>query len=244
MTNIDKDAALARIRSNIEAYRYHLYVVRGAQCPRLAYTIGVSEMRGAELILAGAAIYSNDEVRRVIDAFVSSGDAARLGAEPTEVDSLGTFSLREVHGSWARVLILGAVDYYKSVDIPAIQIVPDKDHWTIDVPDLSRPHSPQSEPVWRWLTEPWEYTVPEGSTAITNLDALRGQRVTEAARWELDEWELFAGAGPDVSEEDSRRVGLGTLLAADPSLRPVTALAVGKALWRGSTDLQWQDWGK
>jgi hypothetical protein len=67
---------------------------------------------------------------------------------------------------------------------------------------------------------------------MTNLDALRGAPITEACRWEEDEWEMFAGAGPDVAEEDARLVPLGCLLASDPSLAAVVDLEVGKGLWR------------
>ena len=65
------------------------------------------------------------------------------------------------------------------------------------------------------------------SHAATDLDALRGSPVTEACRWEEDYWELFAGAGPDVPNVEKRVVGLGMLLAADPSLAPILDLKVG-----------------
>ncbi len=41
-------------------------------------------------------------------------------------------------------------------------------------------------------------------------------------RWEKDEWEIFAGAGPDITEPERRVVPLGVLLAADPSLVPLS----------------------
>lgn len=246
MTDVTRDVMLERIRSNIARFGHHVYMVAGKQSPRFAYTIGVSPVKGAELVLAGATIYSNEEVKQVIDA-IASNEAANMGGRQlmkVNALNLGVFSLREVDGSWAPILIRGALDYYGRTDVPALQIVPDEDHWTIDIPDLSRPWSKESEPAWRWLTEPWEYGVSDRSVAVTNLDALRGKLVTEAVRWEVNQWELFAGAGPDVPRDDIREVPLGTLLAADPSLNAVVTLEVGKGLWRDPADLIWHNWGK
>lgn len=139
--------------------------------------------------------------------------------------------------------MLGVFDYYQTRDIPAIQIVPDKDHRTIDVPDMSAPWNALAEPVWQWLKEPWIFPVPKESTATTNLAALRGERITEATRWEEDEWEAFAGAGPDVTEEEMRVVALGTLVAADKSLEPIVHLAIGEGLWRDpEAGSEWHPW--
>jgi hypothetical protein len=89
--------------------------------------------------------------------------------------------------------------------------------------------------------EPWSYPVPSKSVAGTNLAALRGERITEAMRWEEDEWELYAGAGPDVAKEAMRVVPLGTLLAADMSLEAVVSLRIGEGLWRDA-DSAWHSW--
>lgn len=73
--------------------------------------------------------------------------------------------------------------------------------------------------------------------------ALRGAPITEAARWEPDQWELFAGPGPDVRKEDVRAIPLGTLIGVDPSLDEVVRMDVGRALWRDVDDLKkWQIW--
>ena len=98
-------------------------------------------------------------------------------------------------------------------------------------------------PAWRWLREPWTYPVPDDSTAVTNLAALRGERITEASRWEVDEWEMFAGAGPDVPQDEMRVVPIGTLVAADESLAPVVHLAVGEGLCRDpEPGSEWHPW--
>ena len=155
---------------------------------------------------------------------------------------LGVFTLRNVHVSWAAMLVIGACDYYGRTDVEVLQIVPDREHRTIDVPDLSRPYSVESEPVWRWLTETWSYDIPERSVGVTNLRALQGDPVTEVVRWESDTWELFAGPGTAVTSSDVRRVPLGTLLAADRTLEPATTLGIGEGIWREPGDWTWQEW--
>jgi hypothetical protein len=240
ITEEQRRRALNDIRENIARSGQHIYMVMGDTTPRFAYTIGVSESVGVELILAGAVFYMRDDVPKIIHSTVAHLRAAR-DREPVEVAGLGSFTLRNVDSSWARELMLGVFDYYQKKDIPALQIVPDQDHWTIDVPNMSIPWSVAEEPVWKWLREPWTYPVREDSTAITDLAALRGDRVTEACRWEEDEWELFAGAGPDVPKDEMRMVALGTLLAADPSLERVVSLTIGTGLWRDDGS-DWHPW--
>ena len=139
--------------------------------------------------------------------------------------------------------LLGALDYYKVGFINTLQIVPDKEHWTIDVPDLSRPFDAEDQPVWRWLNQDWLLPVPAESSAVTNLDALRGQVLTEVARWEPDQWEMFAGAGPDVVSEDIRVVPLCVLVGNDDSLHKiVSTLGVGEAVWRDAEEKVWHPW--
>jgi hypothetical protein len=62
-------------------------------------------------------------------------------------------------------------------------------------------------------------------------------------RWDEENWELFAGAGPDVSKDELRVVPLGTLVAADPSLVAVINLEVGAGLWRDDIS-GWHPWAK
>jgi len=64
-------------------------------------------------------------------------------------------------------------------------------------------------------------------------------------RWDENEWEMFAGPGPDVTKEDIRLVALGTLVAADKTLLPVVNLAIEEGLWRDADpDSEWHPWGK
>jgi hypothetical protein len=243
MADYNKSSMLEAIRANISKYGHHITLVAGGSVPRFAYTIGISPIIGAELVFAGGTFYSVEEVKQIIN-----GIAENLVATSTPdhsivvIDELGSFSLRQADLSWSGALMLGAFDFYQSRDIPSFQIVPDNAHWTLDIPDPTRPWSAKSEPVWQWLHEPWEYSISPQSMAITNLDALRGERITEASRWEDDEWELFAGAGPDVPRSEIRVVPLATLIALDPSLEAVTSLKVGKSLWRDTSDFMWRPW--
>jgi len=194
-TEAQKRRALEDIRENIARSGLHVYMVISDTSPRFAYTIGLSESVGAELILAGAVFYMKDDVLQIIKAIASDLKAAHE-RRTFEVTGQGSFSLRQAHSSWVAEFILGAFDYYQKRDIPALQIVPDEAHWTLDIPDMTAPWSPTGEPVWRWLREPWTFPVPKNSTATTDLAALQGEPVTEAARWEQDYWELFAGCVP------------------------------------------------
>jgi hypothetical protein len=239
-----RKAALEQIREHIVRKGHHVYVVVGSVIPRYAYTIGVSESSGAELILAGASFYGHDEVVEIINDIVAQLKAER-GREKFEVIDCGSFTLCKAHHSWATEFMLGAFDYYQNRDIPGLQIVPDKAHWTMDVPDISAPWNASTAPVWRWLKEPWTFPVPEDSRAVTNLAGLRGERITEVVRWEEDEWEMFAGAGPDVPKDEMRVVGLGSLVASDKSLEPVVHLGIGEGLWRDpDPNSEWHPWRK
>ena len=241
----NKEAAIERIRKNISTHGHHVYLVVGAACPRFAYTIGLSPSIGYELILAGAAFYTADEMSLVLNNI-----AAQLRRIPEshtsrfELESKGVFTLGEVDDSWASKMLLRVFDYYKVSKVRARQVIPDTSHSTIDVPNLSEPWNEASEPVWRWFEKPWEYPASKQSQAVTNLEALKGKRITEAVRWEENEWELFAGAGCDVKEEDIRVVPLGVLLGADQSLEDVLGLEVGKGIWRDANELKWQQWRK
>lgn len=239
-TEAERRRALEDIRENIARSGLHVYVVISDVTPRFAYTIGLSESVGAELILAGAVFYMKDEVLQIIEAIASELKTAHA-RRTFEVTGQGSFSLRQVHSTWAAEFLLGGFDYYQKRDIRALQIVPDEAHWTLDVPDMTAPWSATEEPVWRWLREPWTFPVPKDSTAVTDLAALQGKPVTEAARWEEDYWELFAGCGPDVPKDEQRVVALGTLVAADPSLAAVMNLEVGAALWRDGHS-EWYPW--
>jgi len=236
--------ALERIQQNIARHGHHVYVVTGAPIPHFTYTIGLHRRLGAEFVMAGAYYYSSDEAARIMNEIATRPKVAdHFESSQFEIAPYGRFSIRLVDPTWVIRLMLGALDYYQVTEIRTFQVLPDKNHWTVDIPDLARPWSPNAAPAWRWLDEPWTYPIPSKSVAATNIGALRGERVTEAMRWEDDEWELFAGAGPDVPRDEIRVVPIGILLAADDSLSPVVNLRVGSGLWRDAIS-EWRPWDR
>ena len=84
----------------------------------------------------------------IADAGIGRED---IGRRSFEVPSLGTFVLGDVHESWSEMLLLGAFDFYNSKDIRALHIIPDREHWTIDIPDMSQPWSIERASAWQWL---------------------------------------------------------------------------------------------
>lgn len=244
MSSPAREQALARIRANVERFGRHIYAVSGGQSPRFVYTIGVSPAAGVELVLAGGAHFTATEAGRILNALGARDPGELIEGAAFDLGELGRFSLGPVASAWVDELLLGACDFYGEPALRALQVLPEAARRTVDVPDLSRPFAPDLEPVWRYLFEPWDHPVSDRVEAVTDLAALRGEPVTEAARWEEDQWELFAGAGPDVPPEDVRVVPLGVLLGADPSLAPVLALALGEALRREGRDDPWQRWGR
>jgi hypothetical protein len=238
-----ESTVVASIRAGIQRFGYYVMAVQGGEVPKFAYTIGLDQTTKTELILAGGAALSLEQVKGVIDdavamhrrGGVTPGQEVRLG-------DAGAFDVGPVHLSWSSQLLKAAHQHHRCVDQVVFQLSPKGKLSTIDIPDLSVPWSPRHEPVWRWLTEPWDLPVGPSSVAMTNLDALRGEPITEVARWEDGYWEMIAGRGTDVAAADTRVVPLATLIGADQSLRAAADLDVGQALWRrpGEAWHQWQ----
>jgi hypothetical protein len=231
---------LEQIGAHIASHGNHVTLVRQGQVPRFAYTVGRTGAGAPELLLAGAVALSADQVIRALN---HAARAAPAAGATLEVPGAGAFAVRPVDPSWSDRMILGALDYYERDTLPALQLVPEGEASTYDVPDASRPWDPDREPVWRRLDSSSDPELPVTWTAVVDLDALRGKPVSEAARWEEDDWELFSGPGPDFGQDDIRIVPLGLLLAYDPSLEPVAQLRVGEALWRDPPG-PWQPWSR
>jgi hypothetical protein len=199
----DRRQFLDLIQSNIDKFGYHVTIVNSKIEPRYAYTIGLNSSFKFELIFAGGIYYFQEELFQILNGIV---EALKLnkninGIQNIEVGSLGVFSLAKVDLSWSKLMMLGVFDYYKISDINVFQIIPDANHYTLDIPNMSNEWRPAAEPIWQWLTREWDYAVPEDSTVTTNIKALLGDAITEVMRWENDEWEIFAGAGPDVKKK-------------------------------------------
>lgn len=234
----DRAEVVKEIADNIARFGCHIYLVAAKDTPRFAYSIGLSQSLGHELILAGAIYYSDAAAAEIINAIARLLRDETVGEE-LELDGLGRFRVQAVDESWVHKLMLGAVDLYG--DVSARQITPIGPCWTADTPDLSRAYSAHDFPAWEDVQEDHP-EIPTTAAVITNLDALRGASVTEAARWESGLWEMFAGPGPDVSPEDVRKLPIRTMAAIDPSLEPVLKLEVGEALWRESGTAAWREW--
>lgn len=234
-----RSEARERIAQNILTHGHHVYIVSGGPTPRWAYTIGLSPDAGFELVLAGGTVFLKDDVLGIL-ARLASHTARRDRTTSFVLPRWGAFRLGPVCRAWSERLLLGANDYYRTV-VEALQVVPDQSHRTIDVPDLSRPLTRNAVTPWRWLDEPWPYEISKTSEAMTNLETLMGGRVTEAARWEEDYWEVFSGSGEEVNRDDARLVPMGTLLGADPSLEAIARLEIGEALRREPPG-DWETW--
>ncbi|MEO1253297.1 MAG: DUF4262 domain-containing protein [Bacteroidota bacterium] len=239
----DKKTGLELIESNVETYGYHVYLVSSKTEPRYAYTIGLNDKLGIELIFAGGIFYLKEDLYRIFDSIIRElkRDQNIEGLSVTD-RRLGTFTLSKVHDTWSQEMLLGAYDYYQTEDIAAYQIKPDMEHTTLDIPDMSVDRKQSINAVWKWLDHDWDLPVPKNSTATTNLDALMGKPITEVMRWEVDEWEMFAGSGPDILKEDMRVVPVGTILGIDASLSKALSLEVGKGIWRESATTEWNNW--
>ena len=241
----EKHQFLELIRSHIDEYGYHVTTVSSMTDPRYVYTIGLSELFDFELIFAGGIIYLKDELSLIFEIIIEELKKGKIISDHLKIniDRLGAFSLTKVDVSWSKLMMLGVFDYYKLSNIIAFQIVPDSNHFTLDIPDMVKEWNASSEPVWRWLVNEWNYPIPKNSTVITNIKALLGESITEITRWENDEWEMFTGSGSVVQKEDMRVVALATILAIDESILPAISLEIGKGLWRDSAYSDWNNWG-
>ena len=233
-----------KINSNINAFGYHITIVSGGQEPRYAYSIGLTAKFDFELIFAGALYYFEKDIYTIFRSIINElSNVDNTLQKSIKVSGLGSFKLLEVHPSWSEKTMLGVFDYYNLDNIKAYQIIPSKDFYTLDIPKMSSIYDKKLEPVWKWLEDDWEYKISDKITIVTNLDALKGEPITQVMRWEEDEWEMFAGSNEDLSEKDIRIVPIGNLLASDKSLQQALDLEIGKGLWRENEGDEWNDWG-
>jgi len=240
---MNKEQFLEKIQLNIERFGFHVTLVSSHTSPRYIYTIGLTEKFNFELIFAGGIYYLKKQAFEIIDKIVAEV-IKRDGTffETVDLADLGTFSIGHVDRSWSTLLMLGVYDYYKLQDANAFQIIPDSDHSTLDVPDMSNMFDADQEPIWQWEMKQWDINVPENSTVGTTLNILMGAPITELTRWEEDYWEMFSDEGPDKAEAKRRFVSIGTILAIDPTIKPALNLPLEKGLIRDSKDDEWVNW--
>lgn len=234
---------LKEIKFNIETFGHHISIVSGGAEPRYAYTIGLAKTHNIELIIAGCAYYLKDDIHIIINKIAEQITCSEDLEKVFSIASLGNFKLQKVDTSWSNITMLGVVDY-SNLDVlkNAYQIVPDKNHYTLDIPNMSKEWNGDLEPAWKWLRNDWEYNISSSTTVVTNLDALKGETITEVMRWESEEWEMFAGSGPDVEQEQVRVVPIGLLFSIDNTLQKSLSLDIGKGMWRKGKGSEWNDW--
>lgn len=240
---MEKEQYKRKIRSNIEIFGCHISLVTSSTTPRFIYTIGLLEKYNFEFIFAGGIYYLKNDAFAIVDKIVAEV-VKRNGAffEKLDLGQLGIFSINHVDHTWSKILMLGVYDYYNLKVVHAFQIIPDKEHLTLDVPDMSRAFDINLEPVWQWEQKEWDLNVPEKSTVVTNIEVLMGTPITELARWEEDYWEMFSEPGPDVPDTRKRIVSIGTIMAIDPTIKPALVLPLEKGLIRENADDDWSDW--
>jgi len=238
----ERQEFLKLIRKNVEKYGYHITFVNGGQNPHFAYTIGLYEKLGFELVIAGGyiSVQVNEEIFSGILSGLNSGLNTSSVFEVSDGVSGEAFMLLEMHSTWKESMILGVFDYYNNNNIKAFQILPTKVK-PIDVPVMSNSWD-KEDPIWCWLKKEWKEDIPISSYVVTNLGFLQGETITEIMRWEDDFWEMFAGAAPDVPDEDVRILPISTMLAIDKSLKPAVELSIGSGLWRENKQSKWEVW--
>ena len=240
----NKSDFLEEVKSNIINYGHHISIVKNGVCPRFGYSIGALEKIGFEVIFAGGLFYKNDEASMIIDNVIRKMNYDSNWQElKIEIDTLGIFVLSKAHHSWSKLLAIGVYDFYKKNDIEVLQILPDKEHYTIEIPNLSCQFNASKQPIWQWLVNEWSYPIPKDVMVVTNLDVLLGKPITEIMRWEEYEWEMFFGNGNDSHEEDLRIIPIGILLGFDYTVIKALNLKIGKGLWRSEESAEWNDWG-
>jgi len=239
MSNRDKYIEL--IESNIKAYGHHVYIIKSdGSLPRFGYTIGLSKTIGYELVLAGALLYSDEEVKIVLDEIHT---ILKDNSSFDKVDtSLGQFMLKNVDESWIKELMLGALDYYDLETIPTLQIIPTGEYKTIDIPDLSKQFNVSEEPIWKYLVEEWIYPVPVSSICVTDLDTLRGKPLIEAVRWEEDYWEAFSELFSKKTEENTRFVPLNVVIGSYESHKILLELSINEGATINDKTKEWEIW--
>lgn len=220
------------IKDNIKNHGYHIYTVKFAPYPRYIYTIGLSKELGHEFILAGGYFYSINEAVALLKERIN---AFKLNPN----DSLDLYN---VHHSWSNELMLGAIEH--DSNMKAYQFRPPSLNGFIDVPNMELPLKSSEEPSWKWLIEKWPFQISDKLEAVTNISALKGKALTEACRWDDDEWEIFNGSGPDTPKEDLRIVSLGFLLGHDESLAQIIENNDCPFWFRESGMQPWFKWEK
>jgi hypothetical protein len=150
MIDFKKDF-IHKIESNIEQFGHHITMVTEGVTPRYAYTIGVNKALGVELVFAGGIFYMEDQVFEIINEIVNILKIKGINHLNHKL-TLGNFKISSTHQSWAKLMMLGLYDLYENNTFPVLQIIPNDENYTLDVPDMSKDWNINSQPVWQWLS--------------------------------------------------------------------------------------------
>lgn len=235
----DREHLLKAIEAGIRQNGYHIVMVNGGQNPHFAYTVGLYNKFGFELVLAGEFISTKDYESKfhTIHAGLTSGADAN---SVFKCERSGEMKLLEIHSSWSERMIMGVYDYHNLDSVRAMQILQSGEA-LLDVPAMSGPFNVHNA-IWKWLSVLWDKNTPHGAYVITNVQFLRGETVTEIMRFEDGYWEMFVGSTSEISDADVRVLPLGAMIGIDCSLEKAIELNVGDGLWRVNKDDCWHDW--
>ena len=229
-----------QISDNITEFGYHITVVIQELVPRYAYSIGLSEIIGCELVFPGGIFFHRDDVRAIFE----EGKRVMEGKESHGLRKpwTGNILLAGVHPSWSKKMMLGAFDYYNTDFIKSRQIIVDS-VYSLDVPNMYNELKEETSGCWKYLNTNWTYKIPSNSSAAIDIDFLKGDTITEVMRWENDYWEMFTRDGSNIEKSHSRIVPMSLLLESDKSLEKVLTISIGKGVWRESKEDHWKNWG-
>lgn len=231
------------IESNIDSHGYQLTIVSGSSVPRYAYTVGLFESIGFELVMAGGYFFSISDLEVIFEKLIThiqSDSEAR--SNPIAVDDLGIFSFRKVHSSWVGKFLYGIVEFYGAEDVSVVQILPDQLHHTLEIPQMELNCS-VARNIWEY-----EQDQPRNSNALnpmvaTTIQVLQGEPILEVTRWEPDYLEMWQCPPDDLIRDDIRIIPFLILVKIDPTIEDALRIEVGKGLWRDRREGVWHNWG-
>jgi hypothetical protein len=236
---IMKKRAIRAIRRNIQGHGHHIYDVRGGPLPPWSYSIGLSEQIGFEVIFAGGLYFDEPERPAILDGCI---ERMTKQASSEYESSLGQFHLHLASESWPDELFLGAIDHYGHRP-KFMQIYPGEDSLTMDVPRLFESWSAKDFPVWKWLEEDWNYSIPPGSVALTDTDILGGHAKAEVAcRFGKDYWKIYSRQPEEIEDRYKRFSPLGAVLALHPDVEAIAHLRTRHAIERLKNQSNWHPW--
>ena len=239
----EKNEFISLIKANIKEFGFHITIVNSYTEPRYAYSIGLNEKFGFELIFAGGIIFYEKDIYEIFNSIATELNLdSKITHATIKTKNFGKFSFSAVDNSWSNLLVLGVYDFYNVKEIKVFQIKPEAKYYTLDIPDMEVSFDDSNNQVWKWLNNKWDLPVPETSTSLTNIQALKGEYILEVFRCDEDEWEMFSENGTNIDRGNLRIVSVGALIGIDPSLTRSLTLEIGKGIWRKSIEDDWNNW--